>query len=210
MVHKTRAIVLHKTNYSESSLVVQVYSLHFGRLSLIVHGAKKKKSRSRSALFEPLSILEIAGNFTNTDKLIKPAEIKIHTPLIQLQSSISKRLITLFLAEVIHKCIKETYAEKDLFLFIENSLELLDKTNQKVANFHLVFLMKLSRYLGFYPLNSPGQFFSLNEGHFTDAIPSSGIYLRGEQKTVFQSVLGMNIDECEQLKINSEHVLHKY
>lgn len=67
MRHNTKAIVLHKTNYAENSLVVHLYTLDFGRCSILVRGAKNKKSRNKPALFEPLSILEITGNFSNID-----------------------------------------------------------------------------------------------------------------------------------------------
>lgn len=204
MVHTTRAIVLHKTNYSESSLVVQVYTFEFGRLSLLVHGAKKKKSRNKSALFEPLSLIEIAGNFSNTEKLIRPTEVKINIPLIHIQSSIHKRLIALFISEVLHKCVKESFAEKDLYLFIENSLQFLDQAEDNVSNFHLVFLMNLSKYIGFYPLSGMGDYFSVSDGQFSNVVPISGKYLSGDDKDVFHSLLGIKIDRCHELKINNQ------
>ncbi|MFT4755132.1 MAG: DNA repair protein RecO (recombination protein O) [Salibacteraceae bacterium] len=203
MVHNTRAIVLHKTNYSESSLVVQVYSLNLGKISLIIYGAKKKKSRNKSALFEPLSILEIAGNFSNTDKLIRPSEVKVFTPLIQIQNSIGKRLIALFLAEVVHKSIKETIPDADLYMFMERSLLYLENSVRNVANFHLVFLLELSKFLGFSPLRSNGDFFNLSEGCFTNSIPNSSVYLREDEKSIFHALLGINIDKCHELKISS-------
>ena len=201
MVHRTRAIVLHKVNYSESSLVVQVYSFEFGKISLLVNGAKRKKSRNKSALFESLSLLEISGNFTNTDKLIRPSEVKIEIPWVSIQTKIDKRLIAMFLAEVIHKSIKESFPDRSLYLFIERSLIYLENSTENVANFHLVFLLELSKFFGFYPLKGNGEFFSVSEGVFLNSVPNLSAYLRGDDRDIFHSLLSVRLDNCHELKI---------
>jgi DNA repair protein RecO (recombination protein O) len=211
MLNTTRAIVLHKINYSESSLVVQAFSFHYGKISLLVQGVRKGKSRTKIALFEPLSIIEFVGNFKNTDALIKPRDLRLHYPLIQIQTDISKRMIGMFLSEILYKCVKEPNPEKDMYVFIENALKFLDLSNEKVANFHLVFLFQLSRFLGFYPRMSNGKYFNMLEGNFTDSLPLGNTYLQGENKDLFKLVLGMNFDTMNDFKLTSEHrkiVLH--
>ena len=204
MLHTTRAIVLHKTNYSESSIVVQLYTLHYGRISILVQGAKKKRAKNKIALFEPLSNIEITGKFSKSDKLIRPNEIKNHIPLIDIQIDISKRLIALFLAEVIHKGIKESIPEPEMYLFIEKSLYHLEITGNNVANFHLVFLLEWSKYLGMYPSRINAKYFNLTDGVFTNQIPGSGVYIQGEEKNTLYALLGMKIDNSHELKLTSE------
>ncbi len=203
MVQNTRGIVLHKTNYSENSIVVQLYTLHFGKLSILVQGAKKKRARSKIALFEPLSILELTGNFSNTAKLIRPTEISMFISLQETHTKISKSLIVLFLSEVIHKSIKESFPEPDLYIYLEKSLVQLEKTNDSIANFHLVFLVGLSRFLGFLPFKSSGHYFSISDGVFSNIIPSSGLYLKEEEKEIFYSLLDITLQDCHQLSLNS-------
>jgi DNA repair protein RecO (recombination protein O) len=184
--------------------VVQVYTLHYGKISLLVHGVKKKKSRNKSALFEPLTILELNGNFKDTAKLIRPSEVKLHIPFISIQSSVSKRLVVLFLADVLHKCVREPNPEQEMYVFIENSLKLLEYSDQNISNFHIVFLLQLSRYLGFYPRVSEGHYFSMLEGSFLNSVPESNLYLQGLEKDLFLQVLGIKIDNLSQLNLNSE------
>lgn len=203
MVESTRAIVLHKTNYAESSIVVQLYTFHFGRISILVHGAKKKKSRNRIALFEPLSILDISGNFKNTDKLIRLSEVSISFPFQEIHSKITKSVIALFLSEVVHKSIKESLPETDLYLFLENALMHLEKTDRSISNFHLVFLLELTRFLGFYPFKSEGKYFSINDGVFLNNIPPSGLYLKEDEKAVFYSLLNIRVTNCFSILLNS-------
>lgn len=199
MLGSTKAIVLHKTNYSESSIVVQVFTFDFGKVSLLIQGVKRRKSKNKSALFEPLSILELVGNFKNPEKLIKPSEVKIHKPLLQIQSSIGKRSIALFLSEILSKSIREPHPEKEMFSFIETSLSYLDVSNEKTSNFHLVFMLELSRYLGFYPQKSEGMFFDMEEGIFKNSQPLNHYYLTGNDKELFSRILGIKIDKSHEL-----------
>jgi DNA repair protein RecO (recombination protein O) len=204
MIGKTRVIVLHKTNYSENSIVVQAYSLDYGKVSFLVSGVKGKKSRTKLALFEAMSILDIVGNFKNIDKLIKPTEIKLVVPFYQIKSDISKRMIVLFLSELLHKCIREPNPDQSMFVFIENGLNYLEYTDESVANFHLVFLIELSRYLGFYPQIKNGHYFDLREGVFINNIPHGSLYLQGAQKDLFFRVLGTKIDKSHTIKFNGK------
>ena len=204
MVESTRAIVFHKTNYSESSLVVQIYSLKHGRLSLLVQGARKKKSKTKSVLFEPLNIIEVTANFSNTSKLIKPADISIHVPFQNIPTKLGKRMIVFFMAEILQKILKENIPDHDVYLFIESNLLYLENTNDSVSNFHLAFLMRLTQYLGFFPLHSKGHFFCLSDGNFRDSIPMSGPYIREDEKLVFESVLLCKVENSHNLKLSND------
>lgn len=204
MLSKTRAIVLHKTNYSESSIVVQLFTFDYGKVSLLVQGAKRKKSTNKIALFESLTILDLVANFEHPEKLIKSREIKLNTPFIQIPSSISKRSLAMFVSEVLQKCIREPHPEKAMFLFVENALNYLEVTTNKVANFHIVFMAQLSKYLGFFPQLSEGKYFDMEEGVFTNLQPRGKKYLANPQKDLFFQVLGTNFDKSDELKFTSE------
>ena len=204
MLNQTRAIVLHKTNYSETSIIVQAYSLKFGKISLLVQGVKKKKSRNKSALFEPLSVIEFVANFKDTDKLIRPREVKLFIPFVSIQNNISKRFIALFLAEMLHKSVREPHPEENLYIFIERSLIYLENSSDNEVNFHLVFLLELTKYLGFYPMGSKGDYFNMADGIFSQQVPQNTLYLQGEIKELFYSILGMKIDDGNAIKFTNE------
>ena len=204
MLNKTRAIVLHKTNYSETSIIVQAYSLHYGKISLLVQGVKKKKSRNKSALFEPLSIIEFVASFKDVEKLIRPREVRLYYPFVSIQNNISKRLIALFLAEILHKSVREPQPEEQLYFFIERSLLYLESSEENEVNFHLLFLMELTKNLGFYPMGSEGEYFNMTDGIFSRQIPENTVYLQGEIKELFYAVLGMKIDNGAALDITNE------
>ncbi len=57
-VHQQPAFILHQRPYSETSLVLEVFTRAFGRLGLLAKGARRPTNRSRGALapFQPLLI----------------------------------------------------------------------------------------------------------------------------------------------------------
>ena len=63
--------------------------------------------------------------------------------------------------------LNEEFANENLFLFIEESLQWYDKT-EHFANFHLKFLVDLTYFIGIFPNISKieNPFFDLEEGVF--------------------------------------------
>jgi DNA repair protein RecO (recombination protein O) len=109
----------------------------------------------------------------------------------------------MFLAETLNSAIKEETKNEDLLNFLSTALQWLD-THDRTASFHLIFLLKLTRHLGFYPetQNIHKPCFSLEEGVFTD-LPAKKECLTGENLTLFKSLIGTNFDVTDELHINS-------
>ena len=59
--------------------------------------------------------------------------------------------MALFLAEFLYRAIREEAENRPLFAYLQHSVIWLDECREGFANFHLVFLMRLSRFLGLYP-----------------------------------------------------------
>ncbi len=82
MLHKTRGIVFRTTNYSENSVIVQVFTEKFGMQSYLVGGAKKPKARIRMNMLQPLHLLDMivyhkpAGNSGGRPPIEKQAQEK--------------------------------------------------------------------------------------------------------------------------------------
>ena len=50
-VDYTPCYILHSRNYSESSLILEIFSRNYGRVNLIAKGAKKNKKYTRFWLY---------------------------------------------------------------------------------------------------------------------------------------------------------------
>ena len=99
-------------------------------------------------------------------------------------------------------CIQEEEENTALFSYIETSLNWLD-THDKIANFHLLFLLNLTKFLGFYPdlTHKDESYFNLVEGNFTNATLEKEV-VYGEELVQFKKLLGTNFDTIETIKFS--------
>lgn len=166
---KTKAIVLSSLKYQEKGLIAKCFTLQEGIKTYFVPNAfSGKKSNQKIAYFQPLTILEIEANHKNKGGLEHFKEIKLAIPYQTINNDIYKSTIVIFLSEVLSNCIQEEEQNEDLFTFLEVALTWLD-THDEPQNFHLILLIEVSKFLGFYPdiSNIDMPFFNINEGNFT-------------------------------------------
>src|SRR5690606_39314944 len=120
-----------------------------------------EKSVKKAAYFQPLTLFEIEFKPKNRNTLSYFSSIKPHV-YQSIAHDIAKSTMLLFLAEVFNAAIKEETKNEDLFLFLETALLWLDQ-NDDVADFHLVLLLEMTKFLGFYPSVSKDDFFEMTD-----------------------------------------------
>jgi DNA repair protein RecO (recombination protein O) len=199
----TKAIVLSSLKYGDSSLIVKCFTLNDGLKSYLIRGVlKSKKGKIKPAYFQPLSQLTLQANHNNKGKLNSIKEVQVLNPYNSIYSSIIKQTIVLFLSEILSNCIQEEEENIALFSYIETSLIWLD-THDKIANFHLLFLLNLTKFLGFYPdlTYKDTSYFNLVEGNFTDTTFEKEV-ISGEELVQFKKLLGTNFDTIESIKFS--------
>ena len=152
MLIKTEAIVLHSLKYGESRMIVDLFTRQQGRLSCIVSIPKTSKAKIKKQLFQPLTLIDVESDIRPRVQLQKLRDARLlHTPLT-LHLSPAKMAISLFLAEFLYHALRgEQQPDEQLFDYMKHSFLWLDAAHDGYANFHLSFLMHLSRFLGFYP-----------------------------------------------------------
>ncbi|MDX1363699.1 DNA repair protein RecO [Arenibacter latericius] len=198
----TKAIVLRAIKYGETSLIVKMYTLSSGIRSYMLKGIlAAKKGKMKAAYFQPLAQLEIVAVHKDKGALEHLKEVRVSYHCQSLHTHIAKNAITFFLAEMIANSIHEEEPNKELFQFIEASLQWLD-AHDNYANFHLLFLLTLSRFLGFYPeeKNKDFPYFDLLEGEFVKE-PTLNSFLEGRELFYFKSILGISFDAIEGVRI---------
>lgn len=181
MLVKTKAIVISSLKYQEKSLIVKCFTLSDGIKSYFVPNAfSGKRNQQKNAFFQPLTILGIEAYHKNKGTLERFKEVRIEVPFQTIPQDIYKTTITLFLSDVLHHALKEDGKNETLFTFLETALTWLD-THQEISNFHLITLLQLTRYLGFYPqTNSEMPFFEMTEGVF---VPFQSLTCLSEEET---------------------------
>ena len=204
MLTKGKAIVLSSLKYKDNDLIVKCYTSHRGCVSYLQRGVfNSRKGRIKAIYFQPLSLLEIDEIYKPNRSLQSIKEIKPLYMYRSLHTNLTKVSVAMFLAEVLGSALNEEEANSALFQFLETVFQYLDKEEQ-FANFHLLFMLKISRYLGFYPdlesLKNP--YFNLESGLF-ESEKIGRYFLEGSNLEVLKALLGMDFEALSLLKLNA-------
>ncbi|MBR6775770.1 MAG: DNA repair protein RecO [Bacteroidales bacterium] len=192
---KTRAIVLQSIKYGDSSLVVKMLTEEMGVQSFMVKGVYGKKSKMKAAFFQNMTLLEIVAEIGgSTLGFIK--EISLSHYYKSISSDFKKTTILIFISELLSKSIAESEPDTTLFNYVYDSMIWLDEVESSYADFPIIFAMRLSFYLGFFPnidTYTEGSCFDLLDGNFKtwsndiyqiDAELSEAFYFMCQQSTV--------------------------
>lgn len=206
MLVTTESIVLSKINYSETSLIVRCYTLSDGVKSYLVKGSKQgRNGKKNAALFQPLNQLEITSQHKANSSLSIPKSTKISNPYQTIPYAMDKLSVVLFLSEVLSAALKEEEANPSLFHFLSNSLSWFD-VQDNAANFHIFFLLSLTKHLGFFPeinhQNLP--YFDLENGCFT-AHKSAHLVDNATMVSVLKTYLGTTFDGLSEVLVSKQN-----
>lgn len=216
MLVKTKAIVISSLKYQEKSLIVKCLTQSDGLKSYFVPSAfSTKKSSQKIAYFQPLSILEIEANHKNKGSLEHFKEIRLAHAYQTISMDIVKSTIVMFLSEIIHHSIHEEEKNENLFNFLESALLWLD-AHDETTNFHLILMLEMTKFLGFYPDTSEMEltFFDSRDGTFSTF---QGIDCLSEHETfLFKKLIGLKFGSEQKIFAGTERqillkiLLHYY
>ena len=203
MFHKTRGIILHTLKYGDSGIITTTYTEDFGRISFMMQGTHGKKSQIKSNLLQPLFLLELEVDEKPGRELQRVKEIKNLIPFQTLPFEITKSTQAFFIAEILGKVLREEESRPDLFEFLFHSIQIFDLMQEGINNFHLLFLIQLTRYLGFSPTNNyneTNQIFDLIGGKFVPVPPSHQWFLKNNESKEFSGLIALNYQNASQFK----------
>lgn len=219
-MNQTQQIILfNRVMYNDNSYIATGYARALGITSFIVKGGIKK-TPLRQALMQPLSLIDITLTHSTRNRLPYAKESKIRYNYKNLPFHPIKGSVALFIAEVLSHTLKESAPDHNLFDFIEQSLIFFDETTEKFGNFHLVFLCKLTRFMGFSPNSEnykENYWFDLSNGLFTPQPEQLSTNLHPSETKLFYQLLNVNYKNAETLKMSrnerntlTEHLLSYY
>ena len=208
MLQKTLGIVLHTLKYKDTSLIVDIYTEVSGRASFMVPVSRSRKVAVKSVLFQPLALVELEADFRPNTTIYKVKEAKSLYPFSTLPYDPYKSAIALFLSEFLYRALREEAENRPLFAYLRHSIVWLDECSEGFANFHLVFLMRLSRFLGLYPNLEGyhrGDYFDLRNACFTSLRPQQhSDYLLSEEAERLTNLMRMNYKTMHLFAMNRQ------
>lgn len=198
------AIVLSKIRYKDNDVIVKLFTKEYGVISFIVKiGSNLKKSKAKLVYFQELTILNVQFNYNTKRDLQYIKDINIKHHYISCHSDLEKASIIIFLSEILSNILVHQKKEVALYNYIEESFIWYD-SNKNISYFHLIFLIQLTRFLGFYPdeTNNNFKYFNLEEGIY-ELSKSNEYSISGEDLKLFNQILGTKFDSNPLLTLNS-------
>ena len=209
MLIKTKAIVLHSFKFGESRMIVDMFTCEAGRLSFAVPIPKTSKGRLKKQYFQPMTLLEVECDIRQRVQLQKLKDARLLTTYATIPFSPEKLAISLFIAEFLYHALRSEQQNKPLFAYVCDSMQWLDVATTGYANFHLTFLMRLSRFLGFYPnLEDSGEYggllFDLREARFCSMTPLHRDFLDSDEARMIHLLMRMDFPTMHIFRLSHQ------
>ncbi len=214
MLIKTKGIVIKQTKFSDSGVIVKIFTEELGVQSFFVRGLGNKKtarsksgSISKAAMYQPLTMLNLVVSHSEKKSLHHINEVSIWYAYRSINENMIKRTLLFFIDELLHKSLHEEDANKDLFNWIHQALVWLDLADNGFVNFHLIFMMQLSMFLGFYPkkeLSGNNTVLDMQEGRFSNNVPVHPYYVTGEISELIYQIQDAKFEDADNINLNNK------
>lgn len=181
-----------------------MYSQEYGAITFSCSIGSRSNSKSKTNYFQPLNIVEIEFDKKPKAEIHAIKDIRIVYPAKSIPFDPYKLSISIFLAEFIRYALMNEQQNVPLYNYIENSIQWLDNVEQNFSNFHILFMVKLTQFTGFFPnLNDyyPGCWFDLREGEFTSLIPKHKEVVRPVDATIIPVLARLSFRTMHILKL---------
>ena len=148
MTYKTKGIVLNFIKFKESSIICKIFTESFGLQSYIVNGVRSS-NKTKMSLFQPLTILDLVVYNKSSVNIQRLKEMKIDVIYMTNHTDIKKISVCIFLSELLSKILSNEPNQNEKFNFLYNSFLIYDGLEKNIKNFHIQFLLKLTKFFGF-------------------------------------------------------------
>lgn len=207
MLVKTKAIVLSAIKFQDKNLIVKCFTQSDGIKSYMVYNVfSTKKVNQKVAYFQALTILEIEAVHKNKNTLETLKEVRLAIPFSSINNNVYKSTIVLFLSEILNYSIQEQEKNEALFLYLETALQWLDN-HAETANFHLILMLEITKFLGFYPditaIDFP--FFDVTDASFSDLQTINSISI--QETILFKKLVVLKLDQDQKIFSGTERSL---
>jgi DNA repair protein RecO (recombination protein O) len=210
MVIKTRGIILRSVKYSETSLIIDVFTEAKGLRSYIVSGVRTPKAKVSTGLLQVMALVDmVCYDKEDSHKLSRIKEIRAGHIYTSLPFDMHKAAVGLFMIEVARRSIKEPEEHQALFSFLYDIFTYLDTASAQFINLHLAYMIYLSGYLGFQPhlgaaFQAGKTVFDLKEGVFTEATVGHTYFINTELTVIFKQLIDTDWQESHTVKMTRE------
>lgn len=188
MQQTVRCLALRSVKYSDTASIATVWSRELGRLAVATPSGAGREARRRRAIMMPMGVFEAVATLRPQQEVARLSDLRPLAQSAAASGSPARSVVAMFLADFLTQALRECPPDALLSDFLFSQAELLGTVaGAALANFHLSFLYRLTRFLGIEPdmgSYAPGAYFDLKEARFTPTAPLHGLRLEPRQARI--------------------------
>ncbi|NDF59936.1 MAG: DNA repair protein RecO [Crocinitomicaceae bacterium] len=184
-----KGIIIDRFTYSETSLIVKIFTEAHGVKSYLYLGGRKKKN----AAVQPCSIIQFSSYQKNDNQLAKMTDVFNINPLQSIPFHPVKSGLAFFQAELLTYVLHENVPDKPLFDFLCEELLFLD-TEKEISMYPIYWLLELTIHLGIQPQKNSEDctYFDVENGILQTTPPTNLSYLTGKEVLLLSRFLSLS------------------
>lgn len=208
MYYPVEALVLRIVRHSDKHSIVRLYTPALGAIGCLTPAGDSREARRRRALMAPLSTVRCVVSVTPGRDLhqlrdVQPADM---TAAAILTDPV-KGAIAQFLADLLDAVLREPQPDELLYDFVAQTSRELAAISGGVANYHLLALVRLTRFLGIEPdwgSYLPGRWLDEIEGSFRSTPPMHDHYLTPPESRLLNLLRLLDPARLGRLRLTGE------
>lgn len=207
----TRAVVLRTVRYDDNRVVASLFTEDYGMISALIRVGNTRKKGGRSANVQILSFLEAELEYKAHADFQRIGEMHIYLPWMDLPYHPVKASIVMFLGNFLYHALRSEGSNANLFSFMEYSFQWLDEADGGYSNFHLIFMIRVTRFLGVWPgLDGYSRrgIYDLIAAGFTESLPSHGQYVGVGEAALIPLLLRMDYVSMNRIRLRRNERWH--
>lgn len=146
----TSAIILRRLEFGDFDLIISLFTLHKGKISVIAKSAKKSVKRF-SGILEPFSVLEVVCSTGRQNAMPVIQEASLKQPFANIGSDIYKIAYASYWAETVHEFMEEGAAQASVYELLVYALSELDSGITPPEYLSLLFQLRFMSAAGLGP-----------------------------------------------------------
>lgn len=200
-------IVLRVVRYDDASSVVHVFTRSRGHVAFMVTRPKSRHSAGAAvcALLRPMSVLSFQWDAKPHAALYRMKDVRLAATWRDMPYHPVKSAVALLLSEFLCHALAEEGENVALYDYVVASLQWFDAAPTAYANFHMVFLLKITRFLGIAPDADsyvPGHAFDVESGIFVPQLIASPLTLTPPDATLLYALITAGYDDMLAVPMN--------
>ena len=149
MIYSSEALILSRRNFGDTSIICNLFTKEYGRVSIISKGARTLKNQNR-AILQPLQFIDMHYYYKPSRNIQILKEATINRYFYAIHNYYNKLIFSYNIIDLINQVCKTENPNKIIFRLVKTVLIKINSSdNNKIEIYHTFFILQLLKYLGF-------------------------------------------------------------